>query len=308
MAETVHSISNLKTWKEKIERYIVDVYPYLDRLVFDLLKFQIDNGADIIVAPSVPITSRSFATKQIEKASRMNADSKALMDTIFSSQSKQRDFLIMLTVNAGILDSDFVDPIFGMLRRYEPDHIGIKLLNLNPSDSVRVESTLRFISDLRKALQIEGANIPIHIFNVREFGYVTYCHGATSIVSPIATTPYIYLDRENPPDPIPLGRYYHPIDMTDDTFELLCEKTMQENFRLPCHCKICEEVLTVPNVKDNFNRFRKVHFILAKNLEMKEIRFVEESVLHIGLKNRFANSKSMTWVPYLDRMIAPFTH
>jgi hypothetical protein len=301
----IESIQTLPR-NEKITQSIQRIYPYLDGLNSPLLKHQIDNRCDIVVIPSVPITSRKFAPKQIEKARSMILDSRVLLDTTYQSQLDKRDFMVMLTANVGILQSEYAEELVSMLSYFHFDHIGLKLLNMNPSDSGNVLTVLRFIRDLRENLKGRRLNVPIHIFNTREFGYVTYCHGATSIVTPIATAPYIHLDRENPPDPVPIGKYYHPVDMTDDTYETLCEKTLPHDFRLPCHCKICQEMETVTKAKDTFNPFRRVHFVQAKNLEMIEIRRADPEALQVGLKNRFANSMNMAWVPYLDRMIVPF--
>lgn len=305
LSGVIESIQALPRY-EKIRQTIQKMYPCFDGLISPLLKHQIDNRCDIVVIPSVPITSRKFAHHQIEKARSMILDSHALLDTTYHSQLDKRDFMVMLTTNVGILQSEYSEELISMLSYFHFDHIGLRLLNMNPSDSGNVLTVLQFIRDLRSNLKGRKNNVPIHIFNVREFGYVTYCHGATSIVSPIATSPYIHLDRENPPDPVPLGKYYHPSDMTDDTYETLCEKTMPQNFQLPCHCKICQEMETVVKAKDSFNPFRRVHFVQAKNLEMVEIRRADPEMLHIGLKNRFANSMNMAWVPYLDTMLVPF--
>lgn len=88
--------------------------------------------------------------------------------------------------------------------------------------------------------------------------------------------------------------------MTDDTYERLCDKTRSNNYRLPCHCEVCEKYGKVISVEEEvWNDFRRAHFLLVKSGEIKEIRNAPEP-LKIALKDKFGRSEQTAWLPYLD--------
>ena len=65
-------------------------------------------------------------------------------------------------------------------------------MNLNEKPE-EIRNLLKFI----KSLSSSGK--PVIVFNVREFGYVTFCHGVTAISMPIATSPYTTRGRSGEP-------------------------------------------------------------------------------------------------------------
>ena len=88
--------------------------------------------------------------------------------------------------------------------------------------------------------------------------------------------------------------------MSNDTYDSFLDKTRSKNYRFPCHCEICEKFLNIPSVEKNYwNEFRRIHFLLVKNMEMKELRDAA-SHLRIALKDKIARSHQTVWLPYLD--------
>jgi hypothetical protein len=288
----------------KSSRYVEEVYPFLESLAYDVIKYLIDAGTDILIAPSVPITSKPIALRQIQKHEQMVRHSRALFRSVFSRVASDLDFMSMITINAHILESrDTSQRLIDSIIESQPDHVGVKVLNLDERETARVEAVLRFVADLRRALDYEGAHIPIHLFNVREFGYVTFCHGVSAITSPIARKPYVYLNPANPPDSSPVGKYTHPSDLVDYTYEHLQELTESVGYQLPCHCHACRERVVVGS-RDDFNVFRKKHFIAYKGgLEMQEIRRADPATLNVALRDRFARSKQTGLIAYLDQIV-----
>src|SRR6266540_166036 len=287
--------------RSKSSRYVKEVYPHMESLAYDIIKYLIDSGSDILIAPSVPITAKPLALKQIQKHEQMVRHSRALFRSVFSRVASDLDFMSMITINAHILESrDISQRLIDSIIESQPDHVGVKVLNLDERETARVETLLQFVAELRRSLDYEGAHIPIHLFNVREFGYVTYCHGVSAIKSPIATKPYVYLNPRNPPDSSPVGKYAHPNDLVDYTYERLQELTEPVGYRLPCHCHACKE-RGVVGPKEDFNVFRKQHFIAYKSgLEMQEIRRADRATLNVALRDRFARSKQTALIAYLE--------
>lgn len=290
----VNQISSLSSQKEKTDKNIDELYPFLNtQIIRALIEYQIRNGSSILISPSVPITSLRRIEEQIEKAREMNRISRILLDTVFSRYKNERDLMHMLTINLSVLKSDYIEKLRDAIISNKPDHLGLRIMNLMENNTSQVWALLRFIRELDKA------NLPIHIFNVREFGYVTFCFGADTITTPIATDPYFWR-RTSDEQPPRQGAYYHPIDMTNDTFDALLEKTRPNSYRFPCHCEICEEFINVTKVEKSYwNEFRRIHFLLVKNMEMREMR--EATVpLKIALKDKFGRSQQTIWLPFLD--------
>lgn len=294
LKDKVWDISSLPSQKEKVDTGIRELYPLLDtQVIRDLLEFQIRNGASILMSPSVPVTSQRKIEEQINKAKEMNRISRILLDTVFSAYRENRDLMHVLALNLSVLKPDYIEQLKESVLTSKPDHIGLRVMNLNQDNTSQIWAFLHFIQELTKA------NIPIHVFNVREFGYVTFYYGASTITTPVATDPYFWRVRSEIAPPRQ-GAYYHPIDMTNDTFEMLLEKTRSNNYRFPCHCEICDRFLRVIKVdKKYWNEFRRVHFLLVKNMEMKELRETA-SPLNIALKDKFARSQQTVWLPFLD--------
>lgn len=193
--------------------------------------------------------------------------------------------------------------ILDLASNSEADHVGLKLLNFDDKDTSRVSAVLRWVEDLRHRFDEEEESTPIHLFNVMsEFGYAAFCHGATSVVAPLATITELHFDPNNPVSPELKGRYYHPIDLTYDTYEELCAKTQLNDFALPCSCPACRECETVIRAELRWPSLRKEHFIFSKSEEMSEIRKTASSTLNIHLRDKFARSQATSYLPYLDYM------
>jgi len=297
LAKTVNKISSVVSQKEKIDLGIEYLYPLLDaKVIQSLLKFQIRSGASILVSPSVPITSIRKFSEQLNKAREMNRISRILFDTVFTKYRDERDLMHLFAVNVSVLRPENIEPLKEAILANNPDHIGIRLMNFSENNTSRIWVLLKFIEELAKF------GIPVHVFNVREFGYVTFCYGASSITTPIATDPY-FMRSKSEDQPPRKGAYYHPIDMTNDVYDMLLEKTRSNNYRFPCHCEICEKFERVINVKEDiWNEFRRIHFLLVKNMELKELRETT-APLRIALKDKFARSQQTVWLPFLDKPI-----
>jgi hypothetical protein len=290
----------------------------MDSVVAPVMQSQVDSYYDTVVVPSVPVTatievdSTPMIETQIEKMKDMNKAGYIQFTSILDKRKvKKKDLMFMMTINAGVIIPDYFDRLVDamiMLDEDEPvvpDHIGLKLMNVRADNPASVQHTLDFITFLAKIIQRNkskiGKDIPIHILNQREFGYVTFAYGASTVSSPIATTNYFAaFDSENPPEDH-LGKMYHVIDMADYPYKKMLAETRSQNYRPPCHCLRCQRETNLINTKPYFNEYRREHFVLAKNLEMIEIQEAPSDTLHLHLQQKFSRSKGCTmWIPYLD--------
>ena len=289
----INRITIIKSQKNKIDEYIKEIYPLLDvRVIQHFLEFQIEKHADILVCPSVPLSSPRVIEKQIEKMGDMNKQGGILRDTLLKKYKEPRDLMNLVALNPSVLIPQYSEDIKNALMQGKPDIIGIRLMNLNEKNVAETKGFLKFLKSL------VGTKIPIFVFNVREFGYVTFCHGASAISMPIASSPYTTRTKggERPPKK---GNYYHPIDMIDYSYELFYGKIRANNYRLPCHCEICDAFESLLKVKEIWNDFRKIHFLLVKNMETKELRKTEAPI-KVALKDKFGRSEKTGYVTFLD--------
>jgi len=287
----------------KAQNYADRFYSHINRITHPLEKFQIDENMDIIIGSYVPITSLSVASRQIEEERHLIRDSVRMFRDVFTTASRTREFMAMIAVNANILSSEYSDMILELAVESGADHIGLKLLNFDDKDPARASAVLRFVGEVRSRLDEQNKSAPIHLFNVMsEFGYAAFCHGAASAVAPLATIPELHFDPNNPVSPELKGRYYHPIDLTYDTYEELCVKTQINSFALPCSCPACRDSETVIKALARWPSLRKEHWIFDKSEEMGEIREVPASTLNIHLRDKFARSQATSYLPYLDYM------
>ena len=295
--------------KEKIEHYMRELYPYMDLLTQPMMKFSIEEGSDFVVVPSVPLSiSSGLIELQIEKARSMNKAGKIFADTLFSKSMEKRDLMFMITLSPSIVKPEYFDQIASTVIIEEegketiyPDQIGIRIMHLDKNNTDSIQSLLDFITHLATKLKASKRQIPIHIFNVREFGYVTFCYGATTITTPIAKSPYIQIFNSNKSKPDMMGRYYHPIDMEDYTYDKSLALSRQSNYRLPCHCVVCELAQNFLIVKDDWNSFRRKHFLLIKHMEMSEIKSAPAITLYRHMQQKFSRSKQTVWLAFLDK-------
>lgn len=288
----IGKIGILKSQKNKIDECIKQIYPLFDvRVIQNFLEFQIKNHADILVCPSVPLTSPRVLEQQLKKMADMNKQGGILRNTIFRKY-KPRDLMNLVALNPSILRPEYFEDIKNAILEGKPDMIGIQLMNLNEKKVAQTKNFLKFLKNL------SGTKIPIFLFNVREFGYVTLCRGVSVISMPIAKLPYHARKKggERPPSK---GSYYHPIGMIDYSYESFFGEIRANNYRLPCHCEICDAFKSLLKVKEIWNDFRKIHFLLVKNMEIREFREAKVP-LKIALKDKFGRSEITRYIPFMD--------
>lgn len=117
---------------------------------------------------------------------------------------------------------------------------------------------------------------------------------------PIATDPYFYGRRSNKTiSPSRKGSYYYPARMTYYTYDRLMRETRNANYRLPCHCPVCDSYETIIKADElfGFNSFRRVHDILYKNIENKMFREVMVP-FHQALGDLLARAK-IAWAQFM---------
>ena len=258
LRDVVSAITAMKRNKtmEKSERYIKEVYPYMDNLVNPTMKTEIEYNSDVIIIPSVPITLPSMITRQTTQAKKMNKSGKVLSDTIFAKEMKKRDLMFMLTLNMSVAQEEYYDDLINTViikdnnndETIFPDQIGIRLMN-DSSDVEKTQSFLDFLARLTRTLQNYKKEIPIHVFNVRENGYVMFTYGATTITTPIATSQYIRRGSSTGSFTITKGKYYHPLHMLDYRYEKMLSLSRSFDYVLPCHCKECQKTQKLLNGK-----------------------------------------------------------
>lgn len=296
---------------EKIVHHIKEVYPYMDLLISPIMELEINENSDFIIVPSVPITiSTNLIDFQVEKARSMNRTGKVLANTLFAKAMEKRDLMFLLTLNPSVLKHDNFDKIISTLIIEEegketiyPDQIGIRIMNLDKNKLEEIQTLLDFLAKLTEMVKTRKKQIPIHLFNVREFGYVALCYGATTITTPIARAPYVQMSSPTKARD-KRGKFYHPEHMLDYTHDKALALTRRFGYTIPCFCKICQESKTFLNVSepDRWNEFRRVHFLLTKHIEIEEIKKAPTSTLNRHIQQKFARSKDTVWVAFLDKI------
>jgi hypothetical protein len=294
LQDKVNQITVMESQKSKIEEYMKQIYPLLDvRLIQGLLEFQMKNHADFLVCPSVPLSSPRKIKEQIKKMADMNREGGVLINTILKKYEMPKDSMNMVALNPSVLAPEYFEEIRNAMMQGNPNMLGIRLMNLDEKDVAETKTFLKFLKEL------EGTKIPIFVFNVREFGYVCLCHGASVISMPIARSPYTTRTKGTE-KPVREGTYYHPIDMIDYQYARLRDEIRSNNYRFPCHCEACESFGILLKVdKKIWNDFRKIHFLLLKDMEIKEFR--ETNVdLKVALQDKFGRSKRTSYITFLD--------
>ncbi len=289
----IAEISELKASKEKTDRVIDEVYPLLDVvLIRNLLEYQIKRNASILINPSVPISSSRRINDQVEKVRDMHKNGRILFDTLLTRYNAKRDLMNLVSLSPAMLKPNDRDNIIDATMQGNPDIIGIRLMNLDEDKPAEIKWLLNFI----KSLSSSGK--PVIVFNVREFGYVTLCYGASAISTPIAKSPYT--TRKSSDSPVKKqGSYYHSIHMIDYSYEALPDQIRAANYKLPCHCEICQQFESLLKIDIKYwNFFRKVHFLLVKNMEMQELRKTEVP-LNRALSDKFGRSHRTAYVALL---------
>jgi len=132
---------------------------------------------------------------------------------------------------------------------------------------------------------------------------VALCYGATTVTTPIARTPYVHIAS---PSAVKdkRGRFYHPDHMMDYRHEKCLALSRPFGYAIPCCCKICKQMPTFLNVQDpaKWNEFRRIHFLLAKNIEIEEMQKAPTTTLNRHIQQKFSRSKDTVWVAFLDKV------
>ena len=269
------STNELLSSNVKLDRVVNDGYPLLDaRTVRDLIQIQLDAKADFVVPPVVPITSSRQIEKQVTKAKEMIKQTHVYMDTVFNRYKNSIDIMNLITINASVLNADNYNHLLSLALTLSPDHIGIRLVNFATSNDSQMRSIAAFLNQLSEAMKINDLNSPLHMINFDHLGYTTYCLGAQTVTMPIAIDPYFYSRGHSGEDrPEDNGAYYRMKDMSYVRHNDLRMELAEDNYRLPCDCEACEgRTILEIDEKHDWNRFRRLHEILARDIEIKQFR------------------------------------
>lgn len=288
------------TSTEKSLRIMDEIYPLLQ--VKPLMDLQVDANVDVIIAPCIPISSKTKLLDRFNFATQMLKNARILLDTSSLKRFKDtKDLMNVLTLSKSIItDERNFHSLFELLLCNDPDFVGIKIDRIQESDSPSQITLFKFFREFHEYAKIKTGNDapPMHLLNVNELGYVGYCNAVSNIVCPIghspsypfmrkkgggATTTHIERDTAM--------KYYHPIDMDYPRFNL------QNPF--PCACSICEPPNTADNVpyKERPLHNRK-HWLEVKDDEIRQLR--ETPVrLDIALRDKLARANRTQLLAYL---------
>lgn len=281
-------------------RYLVNnIYPLLDLSVIrNVLRAQLDYGSDYIISPSVPITSKTNAIlrTQIDKALDMNRISRSLFDTVLRGSQQKNDYMNLLSISINAITPSNIDSLASLALSQPCDCIGVKPLNFSNEKIIQLQHFLTLIDRIKSMSENQR---PIHIFNVNEFGYVCFCHGASVMISPIATDPYFKRSVSDSAPPRK-GAYQHPIDMIPYPYDDFLDLSRHMNYAFPCHCEVCQKFQIITKIADkDWNRFRRIHFLLLRNMEIQELLDLGNSIKN-ALHDKFARSRRTAWLPFLE--------
>ncbi len=90
--------------------------------------------------------------------------------------------------------------------------------------------------------------------------------------------------------------------MFDYTYEKLLALSRGVDYIIPCYCKACLNKKNFLEAKKEWNEFRRMHFLLAKHIEMKEIKEAPATTLNRHLQQKFSRSKQTVWLAFLDKI------
>ena len=295
----IRDINSSNLTKGKASIMLDEVYSQIH--VKPLMDMQVNANADMIIAPCIPINRKTRLMDRITLARDMLKDARTLLETSSLKQHKDRKDLMNVVVlsKSIILDDANFSRIFDLLLCNRPDHVGIKIDRIGESDTVEQISLFKFFQEFRKYAQRKTGNDPppMHFINVNELGYVGYCHAVSNIICPIRHTPVYSFNRRysskisatSPPDTA--TKYYHPIDMSYQNFEL------QNPF--PCACNVCNKHQYAKNVpRKNWPMHNRNHWLEVKDGEIKELRETPAR-LDVALRDKFARSNRTQLIAYL---------
>lgn len=298
--ETVDEIFSADGDQEKREIRRDELHPAIDniKLIQDVMEFQIDKGADVVAPPSIPITTKGDFDDRLELIKDIYQTSQGILDgRLLSSEP---DLMHVLSVNPSVMETPENDDnsrkrwerAVDAVTEYNPDWIGIHIPQMNMDDRNQNQNLLNAINNIN-----ERTNANLILLNVREFGIVSFVYGMDIISPPIASFPYPRWSSGAPATD--QGKYYHPEDLEDYSKEELREETRNENYRFPCYCEVCEEHERIPEVDDDeWNEFRRIHYLLIKDSEIKQLRENNKSPVE-ALRDKLGNSARTNLVAYL---------
>lgn len=270
------SHNNQLTTNQKLDRVVNEAYPFLDaRTIRDLIQFQLDARADFIVPPVVPITSSRQIEKQTAKAKEMIRQTHVWINSVFNRYQDNIDVMNLLTINASALNAENFNSLIGVALTYSPTHLGIRLVNFSTSNDAHRNALAAFLNQLHEAMKLNNLVIPLHMINFDHLGYTTYCLGAQTVTMPIGTDPYFYGIRQPTGEaPEHDGAYYRIKDMSISRYKDFRSELVEDNYKLPCYCEACEgqTLLDVLKSYKDWNYFRRVHEVLARDIEIKQFR------------------------------------
>jgi hypothetical protein len=290
---------------EKAGQTINEVYPKMHAgMINSILKYQIDVGADIIMFPTVPISSTRYFTAQIGKVNEMLRASRVLLDSLFSGTVERRDTMSAINVDARFLaERKYAIELAAALFSQEADHIGVNVSNLDRGNETQVQNVFDFMGMLYQGMQETERRVPLHLMNVDQFGYMAFCYGVSTLTMPLASDPFFYSIRHKKDiSPVRKGVYYYPSKMQYVTYDKLLDLTRSNNYRLPCHCAVCEDFGTVFNAEAtfDFNEFRRIHDVLYKNIENKMLR--EPRIPFTDALRDLLSRSRPAWTQYIPAM------
>jgi hypothetical protein len=298
---------------EKQDQQAARVYPLLDAaLATRLLRAQVDKGSEFVSGAYVPVSANRSFERQVNKCEELLSISKQLYERVFPKIAKERDFVNTICLSPSVLRTENnIQRMVDLALCNNPDQIAIRALDFRTDTLVDFRHFLKFIQSLRHTIDGRQEDrpidqrTPIHILNVREAGYLAFCYGANTVVSPFARPPFVHLRRDQTQDPADTqkGAFYHPIDMTDDAPNICIEKSFPMDLRIPCGFNPCRSYgkFNHPYLVDpyNYNEWRKIHFSHTKNDECRQMKEADQP-LHMALRERFMRSEQTVWLPLLD--------
>lgn len=264
------------------------------KTIQNVLEFQAQQDVSVLLTPSVPITSMQDFQSRIDLVGNIFQTANAVVEGGLVSADTKLMHTVSLdpTIFRKPEDGDSTrgERLVETFEEADPSMVAIHIKDLDHEHRDRVKSLLNVLSHIRESL-----GVPVFLFNVDEFGLVSFPHGVVGISGPIASFPY---PRYSGGNSAAHGKYYHYEDLFGYTRERLMDMTRPE-YRFPCYCEVCNNFEIIPKVpKEEWNRFRRIHYLLVKDKEMKRISETDK-VLTEALRDMLANSERSDLISYL---------
>lgn len=271
------------------------IYPILSSaaLVEDVFEFQIQHGTDVVMPPLVPLNTKTDFQEQLSGIGSIFESSREVVAA--ANLTKNRDLMHTIALDPRVLDTPRQkreNQIVDVLSAQNPDFVGISLTNLSVEARQANESLLRLIAKIKKR-----TDRPVVIFNVQEFGLLTFAYEADVISTPIGKSPYFRMTQGAPPSE---GNYYHKEDMDYYSKPDLMTKLRRKNYKLPCDCDSCDGQPPVHQMSETiWNDNRKRHFIFTRESEVRQLKKTN-TPLDKALLDKFGRSERPEFTKYLS--------